>query len=432
MERAILTKAARIVPISWLFAALLFSLGMAWNTAGWPVSLAEAMVFAFTGITALRALFVRRVYFPWTASVLFAACAWIAAQLCAAQPVYRFGTFQSLLMFLSIAGAFWSTPQLMESQAASLAFRLGLIAIGSATAAFSILYLLTSNGRVYWVIDTLDSWRPMGPFLNANHNAVFMELLLPLALWEALHTAHRRYVYGAASVLMYSSVIFSASRAGMILATLEIAALLLHSLVQARFSRRMILAGCGLLASIAGGAFLSDWQTVLRRFQTNDMFQQRRELSQSTALMIREHPWKGSGLGTWAIEYPRFAVFEPGLAVYHAHNDWAEWTAEGGIPFALLLGAGVLGSMLRIRRFPWGAGVAAAAAHAFVDFPFHVYADLLCFYVIAGLMESAARNRQSARQPHATIVRGVTPRAQVLALPPQHPAAHARKEWSCE
>jgi len=432
MAPAILSAAARLSATFLLFAALLFALGMAWNTGGWPVSLAEAMIFALTGITALRALCIRRADFPWTTSILATACIWIAAQLCAGQSVYRFGTFQSLLIFLSIAGAFWSTVQLFESHAALRAVRWLLIAIGSATAAFSILYLLTSNGRVYWVVDTLDSWRPMGPFLNANHNAVFMELLLPLALWEALHGARQRYAGGAAAVLMYSSVIFSASRAGMILASLEIAALLLDALVRARFSRRIILVGCGLLASVAGGAFFSDWQTVLRRFQTNDMFQQRRELLQSTALMIREHPVTGSGLGTWAIVYPRFAVFEPGLAVYHAHNDWAEWTAEGGVPFVVLLGAVVLRSILLIRRFPWGAGVAAAAAHGFVDFPFHVYADLLCFFLIAALLEAAARNEQLARQPPATVIRKVTPRVHVLAPAPQHPAVRARKEWSSE
>ncbi len=430
--RAILTNVPPLSASLLLFAALLFSLGMAWNTGGWPVALAEAMIFALTGITAAHALFARGIHFPWTATVLFAACIWIAAQLYAGRSVYRFGTLQSLLIFLSVAGAFWSIPQLFESDRAVRVIRKLLVAIGSATAAFSILYLLTSNGRVYWVIDTLDSWRPMGPFLNANHNAVFMELLLPLALWEAFHDARLGYLYGAAAVLMYSSVIFAASRAGIILATLEIGALVLCWLVQTRFSRRTTLVGCALLASLAGGAFLSDWHTLLRRFETKDIFQQRRELLESTALMIREHPLMGSGLGTWAIAYPRFAVFEPGLAVYHAHDDWAEWTAEGGVPFVALLGAVVLRSILLTRRFAWGIGVASAAAHAFVDFPFHVYADLLCFFLIAALMEASATNQQLVYQSPATGIRPATSRAHVLALTPDDPAASARKEWFYE
>ena len=106
--RPILTDALRLSAALLLCAALLSSLGMAWNTGGWPVSIAEAMIFAVTGITALRAIFAGRAHFPWTASLLFAACVWIAEQLCIGRSVYRFGTFQSLLIFLSIAGAFWN------------------------------------------------------------------------------------------------------------------------------------------------------------------------------------------------------------------------------------------------------------------------------------------------------------------------------------
>ena len=94
----------------------------------------------------------------------------------------------------------------------------------------------------------------------------------------------------------------------------------------------------------------------MRRFQTSDIFQQRRELLESTVPMIREHPITGSGLGTWAIVYPRFAVFEPGLAVYHAHDEWIEWAAEGGVPFVALLGAVVLRSLLSDPPVPLGRG----------------------------------------------------------------------------
>jgi hypothetical protein len=116
----------------------------------------------------------------------------------------------------------------------------------------------------------------------------------------------------------------------------------------------------------------------------------------------------GSGLGTWAIVYPRFAVFEPRLAVYHAHDEWAEWTAEGGLPFVVLLGAVVLRALMLIRRFPWGLGVAATAAHAFVDFPFHVYADLLCFFLIAALLEAAFGNQKLASRSPAIVHGAVT------------------------
>jgi hypothetical protein len=218
-----------------------------------------------------------------------------------------------------------------------------------------------------------------------------MELLLPLAVWKALNSRRAGYLYAAAAALMYSSVIAAASRAGIILATLELVILLLQSLLRRSLGRRTVAAAIVLTATLIFGAVLSDWGTVLGRFQARDMFQQRRELVHSTVAMIREHPIVGSGLGTWAIVYPRFAIFEPGLAVYHAHNEWAEWMAEGGATFVALIWAVVIRGLVLVPKFPWGLGIAAGSVHAFVDFPFHVYPVLLCFFLIIALMEAANR-----------------------------------------
>ena len=48
--------------------------------------------------------------------------------------------------------------------------------------------------------------------------------------------------------------------------------------------------------------------------------------------------WFGFGLGSWPWAYPRYAIIDPVLFANHAHNDWAEWAADGGLPFALLIG----------------------------------------------------------------------------------------------
>ena len=53
--------------------------------------------------------------------------------------------------------------------------------------------------------------------------------------------------------------------------------------------------------------------------------------------MVRDKPWMGSGLGTWPTVYPRYAGFDAGVFVNQAHNDWAQWAAEGGLPFAFFL-----------------------------------------------------------------------------------------------
>ena len=85
--------------------------------------------------------------------------------------------------------------------------------------------------------------------------------------------------------------------------------------------------------------------------------------------MIHDRPWMGSGLGTWTLMYPRYAGLDTGLAVNQAHNDWAQWAAEGGLPFLLImiLFAGLL--CKPAFRSIYGLGVVAVLLHALVDYP---------------------------------------------------------------
>jgi O-antigen ligase len=68
--------------------------------------------------------------------------------------------------------------------------------------------------------------------------------------------------------------------------------------------------------------------------------------------------------------YPAHARFDLGALVDHAHNDWLEWAAEGGLPYALAWVV-VAASIARpAARSIWGWGVIAIFLHAFVDYPF--------------------------------------------------------------
>ncbi len=106
------------------------------------------------------------------------------------------------------------------------------------------------------------------------------------------------------------------------------------------------------------------------RLADPDPLKVRREIFHSAAAMIAAHPWHGYGLGTFAAVYPEFAEFDNGASVEHAHNDWLEWAAEGGIPFAALWAVlAVCVARPAIRSF-WGMGVLAVFLHALVDYPF--------------------------------------------------------------
>jgi O-antigen ligase len=58
------------------------------------------------------------------------------------------------------------------------------------------------------------------------------------------------------------------------------------------------------------------------------------------------------------------------LFANQAHNDWLQWTAEGGFPFGVMLATLFFWSLRPAFRSVWGLGVVAVFLHAIVDYPF--------------------------------------------------------------
>jgi O-antigen ligase len=200
----------------------------------------------------------------------------------------------------------------------------------------------------------------------------------------------------------------SESRAGLtlLLAEVVITGFLLAKTPQLRFSARpnwrplAIAASLGLaLALVTGGG------SLLRRFREPEALNVRREMLQSTLAMVRDRPLTGFGLGVWPEVYPRYAVMDPGRYVNHAHNDWAEWTAEGGVvllvPFAALFGwACYAGS-----RCVWGLGVASVFLHAFIDFPLQKPALLAIAVVMMAAMSAHIGDLRRLKRAVAPVPR---------------------------
>jgi len=104
--------------------------------------------------------------------------------------------------------------------------------------------------------------------------------------------------------------------------------------------------------------------------------------------MIADRPWQGFGLGSFGAVYPEYALFDSGAVVEHAHNDWLEWAAEGGLPFAgawAVLAAFVFSPAI---RSVWGLGVVAVFLHALVDFPLARFGISAWTFVLIGALEN--------------------------------------------
>ena len=191
---------------------------------------------------------------------------------------------------------------------------------------------------------------------------------------------------GMAGVI-FASVILCASRAGAILVSLEVIAVLgvaaTRKLVPKLYFGK--LAG-GLLLFMLLSTALVGWDALWGRRHDPDPFRYRREMAISAIEMARQRPWTGFGLGTFETVYPAFASFDLGLVIDHAHNDWAEWLAEGGVVFFLSVLALALPSAGPAIRSGWALGIPMVFLHSLVDFPLQIPAIAgLVFVMLAAL-----------------------------------------------
>jgi O-antigen ligase len=228
----------------------------------------------------------------------------------------------------------------------------------------------TSAGRFLWIIESgyPDLW---GPFQNRNNFATFVELLVPLSLWQSVRDRGNRAVWLGVAAALVAAVATSSSRAGSAIVVAEVLVVGAIAWRGRLLPRRDFAGGALMLAGMALAATLAFGSEVLwRRMSQPDPFGYRPEIQVAALSMVAARPWTGFGPGTFETVYPAYARFDIGQVVNHAHNDWLEWAAGGGIPFLLLLGAFAIRHLRPAVSSVWGIGVVGVFLHALVDYPF--------------------------------------------------------------
>jgi O-antigen ligase len=381
-------------------AGLLFlSILLAWAPERWAVSLLETGSFALAGAWAVRlAIRPQRLERSLAILPLAGAVLWGILQLSTGISVYPRETWNALLMWTTNLAVFAVALQVFSNAGSRDRFLRATLLFGFALSVVSTLAMFTSRTNVFWIFPALSDRVPAGPFLSPNQYAAFIELILPLALVRAASDARRTVLFALMAGAMYASVIASASRAGFVLASLEIVA----ALALALGARGVTLHGIARVVAVLAAFIvlftaLVGWEALWNRLNRADPFAGRREMLDSTLDMIRDRPWTGFGLGTWSTVYPAYARYDDGLFANHAHNDWAQWTAEGGFPFlALLLGIAVW-SVRPALRSRWGIGVIAVFLHCLVDYPLQKPALAAFFFAVLAVLACSAKEAKNAQ-----------------------------------
>jgi hypothetical protein len=379
-----------------LAALLAFGILTLWIPAAWPVAVFEIGVFTLTAWAVCR---IRRQppilvypFLPFSFAVVLG-----LFQLFAHRTVYAFATAQSLVQWLTFLCVFFVATAALREEQALLHFREALLWFGGIVALVATLQTFTGEGKIFWLFPVEYSDVAMGPILSRNHYAAFVELLLPLAIYQSLRSKERPYPYAGLAAVLYASVIASSSRAGTILSTVGIVvvvALVYHRGLVAGRQAGVVLARIAALLVLF--TLIVGWQAVWNRLLQPDPMSFRRELDISSLHMIGDNPWTGVGLGAWPTAYPKYAIIDAGVYANQAHCDWLQWTAEGGIPFGIAMVVLFAWSLRLGFQTIWGLGIVSVLLHACVDYPFSRPALGSFFVVMLALL--AARQVQTSNQ----------------------------------
>jgi O-antigen ligase len=307
--------------------------------------------------------------------------------------------YTSYLIVLFLSAQAFRTPR----QWRSLAWFFMLL--GFSVAVFAILQDLTFNGKIYWLRELRFGGIPYGPYVNRNHFAGLMELLVPTGLATLAIPGVRRQqlpLVGLLAILPVGALFLSASRGGIAAFGCELVVLTILLWIRRGQSPHLVTFIAALL--LAGGlvAWLGLGQVMTRisQIQNAEVTESRRiSMTRGAIHIFEDHPIIGTGMGTTISVYPRYETLYDGKVIDHVHDDHAETLAEmgavGGICWLaficvlLYFGLKNLSSHQDpiVRAVQLGAlvGCVGLLVHSFVDFNLHIPANALLFYLLAGL-----------------------------------------------
>ncbi len=348
----------------------------------------------------------------------------VAVQLVFRLTAYPHDTISLALQYFSYAVLCFLAAQslIRGSQARILAVVFSVY--GAALAGFALIQGISSNGKLYWVRQPRMGGWIYGPYVNHNHYAGLMEMLVPIPLVLSLTrmaSTRTRATAAAIAAVMAGTIFISGSRGGMLAIIAEFVILGILVVKQKRGLRTAI--GVGLFVTIVaglliwvGGSELSKRIATVSSSRAEISSDIRTGINRDGLRMFLKKPVLGWGLGAFPVVYPQFRTFYTNFFINEAHNDYLQ----------LLIEMGLLGFVTMVwfvfvayrnaskKLVNWAAEMSGAVAvacmlgtsgilvHSFVDFNLQIPANAALFYVLCTIgagkpFLQPARKRRSVR-----------------------------------
>lgn len=302
-------------------------------------------------------------------------------------------------------------------------FIMKVIAVsGALYAAYAVADVVVGAWGAIWTQRALNIPPLTGPFVNRNHAATYFGSCALIGLAFVLNRVEHVIRQGGTSVggmagaamenklgeavfatmcvgLCLTATFLTLSRGG-ILVTIGTVGLTIGLFLYRLFTAHRLLPLIIGAAAFAGAMLLElSGGGIAFRLGSEGLFDQgRAQAYRSTLHMITDHPFFGTGLGTFADAFPQYrgdVASTQGVWDY-AHSSPLQFAAEMGLPLAVavavvsgMIGAHLLRRTLKGGRASW---VALAALGVFalgmlqstVDFPLQIFGYSIVFSSVVG------------------------------------------------
>ena len=353
----------------------------------------------------------------------------IALQLITRHTEYRYATYSEAMLYIAYGLLCFVVVQTLRRSSQLHRVAIGVSAFGFAVALFALLQSASSQGKLYWLVTPRNGGWVYGPYVNHNHYAGLMEMLIPIPLVLSFsHFAHgvaKRLAVIAAAV-MAATLFLSGSRGGMIALLVELAVLALFVIRERSNSKsRMtwmfvlfpVIMIC-LLAWLGGSQFASRVTSINTETRSEISGGVRMQIARDGLRMFKQKPLLGYGLDTFPAIYPEFRSFYSDVWINEAHDDYLQLLIETGcLGFCIMLWFLWTMYSQAIKKL-WGwpddrNGVLTLAAmlgctgilvHSFVDFNLHIPANAAIFYVLCTLAAMEPRFRKNLHRERSQMI----------------------------
>jgi O-antigen ligase len=360
---------------------------------------------------------------------LLAFAALIVVQLATGWTAYLYRTFSSALMYCAYGMLCFVAVQVLRRTWQVRALATVFSIYGFLLATFALIQSIAPNGKLYWIRTVPSGSGIYGPYVNHNHYAGFMEMLVPVPLVAALSgqvQGWRKAMAAFAAAVMASTIFLSGSRGGMIAFAVQMALLTALLIWQKKRGKAALVLSIFALVVIALLAWLGGSEVTERMASIHT--EARQELSGGMRLaidrdclkMFAHRPVLGWGLGVFPDIYPQFRSFYSDYTVDHAHNDYLQLLVETGtIGIAIMLWFVTVVYRSALQKLKGRTdtnhavtlaallGVTGILAHSFFDFNLQIPANAAFFFVLCAIaaMEPRFGRTRKHHDPAADGIR---------------------------